>query len=238
MNRKTLLILIMLVSLTLATAGCNSAPVTDSAAILITYTPAFTLQPDSDNIFMVDLEVENSGYRSFSVNPAYFSLLVNDREYSPEIYASELETRNLTDGDKTKGRLVFQLPPDTVPNIVNFGMGYSRTKHLNIVWKDTSSIDFTNIDSSNNSIPVVIIKYDPAIISLNSEDILAINIDLQNMGYDNFELGLRYFTLLTGGAVYYPSIDLSEPYSNPESSRVIARIAFEVPSGITSYNLL
>ena len=62
---------------------------------------------------ILDLEIENHGYESFSTNPLNFSVVVDNVEYDTAfVFGSEneLKTMDLLNGGTIRGTLAFEVP--------------------------------------------------------------------------------------------------------------------------------
>ena len=70
-------------------------------------------RPAPDYIYLIlSLEIENHGYSEFSTNPDRFYVNVNRISYGVALmsFPEEMKTFALSDGQRTKGKLAFEVP--------------------------------------------------------------------------------------------------------------------------------
>jgi len=94
------------------------------------------LEPDPGNSFVLfNLDIANYGYDDIQVDPSYFSLTINQVQYSADdqdILPYPLTIADLPDGGISGGQLLFQVPTDVAnqPGCLNCG-GYQS---INVLW--------------------------------------------------------------------------------------------------------
>jgi uncharacterized repeat protein (TIGR02543 family) len=113
--------------------------------IIITYSSMTTTQigtgffpdePESGNVFLVlDMTINNQGYDSFNTNQFYFSVIVDNVEYSTAFVVhldNKLESVDILDGGTVQGKLAFEVPEKV--NILGFEVVYDAWDWYNIEW--------------------------------------------------------------------------------------------------------
>lgn len=88
------------------------------SAALYSSIGAYTKPAPGKVFLLLNMEIENHGYTEFSVNPLYFSIVIDGVEYSYDSATYAIDERGLApldsvrirDGGKTSGCLVFQIP--------------------------------------------------------------------------------------------------------------------------------
>ncbi len=82
--------------------------------------------PDAGNVWLViNMTINNKGYEEFSANPFYFSVVINNIEYSYDLETysyGNWNTINILDGGSYTGTLVFQVPSSAT----SFTLQYER----------------------------------------------------------------------------------------------------------------
>ena len=83
---------------------------------------------------IVDLDIENKGYESFSTNPLNFYVVVDRVRYSTAwvILDGDLEVVSLLDGGKTSGRIAFEVPQDVMR--LGYELVYDSFRTYDIKW--------------------------------------------------------------------------------------------------------
>lgn len=84
---------------------------------------------------VLDLHIENQGYDSFSTNPLFFYVVVNNVKYSAAFVMgleSELKAVDLLDRGKTAGEIAFEVPPEV--SSAGYQIGYEAFRKYNIEW--------------------------------------------------------------------------------------------------------
>ncbi len=129
-------IAIVLASVTVL--GCvESQPSAPSRSIIIYYsvqkTDSFFREAPTGKVFLlIGVTIENRGYKSFRVGPAYFSVIANNVKYdaSQESYTmgQRLYTSDVLDGGAAIGSILFEVPS----NIESFQLQYNSNEHYNI----------------------------------------------------------------------------------------------------------
>lgn len=154
MNNKNLtvlvLALVLLASLLLpACAKPAPAPAPTPAPttqrIVITYSSTTMTQigtgsiantPSPGSIYLVlDMTIQNQGYDSFSINPVFFSIVVNNVKYSMAFIMgldNQLKLVDILNGGTTQGKLAFEVPSQVTTT--GFQVTYSAFEPYNIQW--------------------------------------------------------------------------------------------------------
>lgn len=162
--------------------------------ITITYSGTFSGQMASGFLdLLIDVTIENNGYDSFNTSPESFAVTVG--EYSYHSSESDLQTVDLPDGDKIKGKLTFQVPPVAATTRVGYEIEYSGQTVYNIQWvKDNSPV------STQVSNPEVSIAYSGTYmwVKESSSLYLLVNMIIENKGYESFNTSPEYFRLILG----------------------------------------
>ena len=91
--------------------------------------------PNSDKLFLeVNMTIKNNGYDSFSTNPLWFSVVVENVKYgvdSETYIVNNWDTVDVLNGGIFKGTLVFQIPSTAT----SFTLGYEGfLVNYNIIW--------------------------------------------------------------------------------------------------------
>lgn len=85
---------------------------------------------------MVSLDIKNNGYDSFSTNPFYFSVIVNNVEYDTAwvcvMLEDELKIVDLLDGGRIFGKLAFEVPKEVTST--GYQLKYQAWEEYNIEW--------------------------------------------------------------------------------------------------------
>lgn len=80
---------------------------------------------------ILDMDITNEGYKEFSTNSLYFSVVVDNIEYD-SAWVTELEdelgTHNILNEGKLSGNLAFEVPED----VNNFEIVYDAWENYNI----------------------------------------------------------------------------------------------------------
>ena len=94
----------------------------------------FDIADPGYTFLVVNLEIENRGYDSFSTNPFFFSVVVSNVKYSTTftMLDNQLKAVDLLNGGKVVGKLAFEVPED-VPS-VGYQIIYQAFKKYNIEW--------------------------------------------------------------------------------------------------------
>ena len=233
------LISIVIALLVMVSGGCVSPSSTpppsnqpSNPTIFITYAAVFTTQ----DFLIVDMTIENKGYDSFNTSPEYFSVVVANGEYSYDPSRSDMETVDLPDGGKLSGKLTFQVPSGTASNRVGFSMKYSGVRLYNVWWNEAPTTTTPGTTDTTVSNPVVIIKYSPAFVLLDSRNMLVVNVSIENKGYDSFNTSLEYFYVMVSNAKYRcdPALSDLRTVDVPNGGKILGKLAFEVPTGTAS----
>lgn len=121
-------------------SGATTSSPTDTGKITISYSGVTYNKigkyntPKSGNVYLVlNLNIKNQGYDSFSINAFNFSLVANNIEYSPAFVSeldNELPAINLLNGGNTNGKICFEVPIGTS----NYNLTYDSYKKYNIEW--------------------------------------------------------------------------------------------------------
>ena len=96
-------------------------------------------EADPGHIYLVlDLDIKNDGYDSFTTNPYYFYVIVNNVKYDPALLAwpaSTLKWVDLLDGGRISGKIVFEVPEDGLS--AGYQLGYeSYGETYSIKWME------------------------------------------------------------------------------------------------------
>lgn len=88
----------------------------------------YTESTSGKTFLVIDMDLENHGYKSFDINPNYFAVVIDKVAYPYDSAtfstATPLTSMALLDGGKASGTLVFQIPKDkTQYTIVYVGQG-------------------------------------------------------------------------------------------------------------------
>jgi len=84
---------------------------------------------------VLDLHIENQGYDSFSTNPLFFYVVVNNVKYSAAFVMgleSELKAVDLLDRGKTAGKIAFEVLPEV--SSAGYQIRYEAFRKYNIEW--------------------------------------------------------------------------------------------------------
>lgn len=84
---------------------------------------------------VLDLDIENRGYDSFSTNSFYFSVVVNKVEYDVAFVVgleNELKMVDLLNGGKARGTLAFEVPTEV--SSVGYQIKYEAFTRYDIDW--------------------------------------------------------------------------------------------------------
>lgn len=84
---------------------------------------------------VLDLHIDNRGYDSFSTNPLYFYVVVNNVKYSVAFVMGledELKVVDLFSGGKTAGRIAFEVPAEVCST--GYQIRYEAFRDYNIKW--------------------------------------------------------------------------------------------------------
>jgi hypothetical protein len=94
----------------------------------------FPDRPSSGYVYLVvDMTIENQGYDSFSSNPFYFSVVINNVKYSTAFVTeleNELQPVDVLNGGTVQGKLAFEVPTGTT----TFSPIYEGFSNYNIQW--------------------------------------------------------------------------------------------------------
>jgi hypothetical protein len=118
------------------TDGWQKMIVNYSYSVLSQDQSATVIEPDPGNSFVLfNLVIANYGYDDIQVDPSYFSLTINQVQYSADdqdVLAYPLTIANLPDGGVSSGQLLFQVPTDVAnqPGCLNCGGSQS----INVLW--------------------------------------------------------------------------------------------------------
>jgi hypothetical protein len=94
------------------------------------------IEPDPGSSFVLfNLDITNYGHSDIQVDPSYFSLTINQVQYSADdqdVLPYPLTMADLPDGGISGGQLLFQVPTDVAyqPGSINYG-GYQS---INVLW--------------------------------------------------------------------------------------------------------
>jgi hypothetical protein len=97
---------------------------------------ANNVEPDPGNSFVLfNLDIANYGYSIVQVDPSYFSLTINQVQYSADdqdVLPNPLTIDNLPDGGISNGQVLFQVPTNIAnqPGSINYGGSQS----INVLW--------------------------------------------------------------------------------------------------------
>lgn len=244
----TALIMLMLVT---NCSSQSSEPTPEiSPAIEITYSAFFAGQTASGYLnLVVDMTIENKGAEPFSTSPTKFSVIVGDYSYVP--VQSQLDTVDLTDGDRVSGKLTFQVPPEAASTRVGYQMSYSGQSQQNVEWFKTSNPSISETDTAG-FVPVMEIAYSENFMWVEESSSLYLLVDMtiENRGYESFNTSPKYFSLVMGdifgeASPHHPipfdgllSDQRDGSYSNMRSfdlqngAKISGRLAFKVPTSI------
>jgi len=92
------------------------------------YIGEYTKAVSGKTFLVIEMTLENHGYKTFSINPNYFTVVIDSVAYPYDsatfLTPSPLTSVALLDGGKASGYLVFQIPDGkTQYNIVYVGQG-------------------------------------------------------------------------------------------------------------------
>ena len=142
---KLFLIIISVLSV-IAVMGCASQTASPAASVQkidITYTSLLlpsaqwigtlpTLPGSGTSTLIVNLNIVDYGYDSFTVNQTYFSVVAKDSTYNNSDCPinNALKTSTISDGGTLKGSIPFSVPATTT----DFTMKYTGQGKYNINW--------------------------------------------------------------------------------------------------------
>ncbi len=90
--------------------------------------------PQGKKYMILTLEIENRGYNTFSTNPLYWKVEVDNIQYSISIATysliDKLDTVEIKDGGKIKGTLAFEVPEGAK----EYKVKYDAFQEYNIIW--------------------------------------------------------------------------------------------------------
>lgn len=205
MRKKIWLALTAAALVAFTASGCGSgAPWSGnvsgagSPAIVITYLPAFTGQTAAGTLYLVvDMTIENKGYRSFNTSPDNFSVQVN--RYSYPARKSDLPAVDLGDGDRINGKLTFQVPAVAATTRVGYKMEYSGQGRYDLQWLRQADSAVSETDGRTAG-PQVIISHSGTYMWDKTTRTLYMIVDMaiENRGYESFNTSPRYFSLVIG----------------------------------------
>jgi hypothetical protein len=118
------------------TDGWQKMIVNYSYSVLSQDQSATVIEPDPGNSFVLfNLVITNYGYSNIQIDPSYFSLTINQVQYSADdqdVLAYPLTIANLPDGGVSSGQLLFQVPTNLAnqPGCLNCGGSQS----INVLW--------------------------------------------------------------------------------------------------------
>ena len=105
------------------------------SATTATHIGFFTPQPGYTYL-IVDLEIENRGYESFSTGHWWFDVIVERVKYSSTATAfltqNSLKDVDLLDGGKVSGRIAFEVPEDVMS--LGYDLIYDGLWDYNVEW--------------------------------------------------------------------------------------------------------
>lgn len=134
--------------------------------ITVTHSGNFAGQTASGFLkLVVDLTIENGGYKSFNTSPSNFSVTVDN--YSYPAAENDLQTVDLADGDKISGKLVFQVPPVAATTRIGYQIVNSGQAQYNIQWLKHSN----SLVSDPTSTPEVSITYSDAYMWVKESEV-------------------------------------------------------------------
>jgi hypothetical protein len=207
-NKKICLIsvMLMLIAAMLSPSCYSSAKIGSTAAaspkseganpvIAIDYSGTFKGQTASGSLnLVVDLTIENIGYQAFNTSPERFSVSVDNYFYHPS--ESSLLMFDLPAGEKTNGKLVFQVPPVAATTRVGYQMEHSAQGTHNIQWSKRE----VSPGESAASTPEVSITFSDSLMWIKETKSLYLLVELyiENKGYESFNTSPEYFTLVMG----------------------------------------
>jgi len=98
------------------------------SAELMHYIGDYTKSASGKTFLVIEMTLENHGYKTFSINPNYFAVVIDSVAYPYDsatfLTPSPLTSVSLLDGGKASGYLVFQIPQDkTEYSLVYVGQG-------------------------------------------------------------------------------------------------------------------
>ncbi len=113
--------------------------------IIITYSSTTMTQigtgyfpdtPRAGNVYLVlDMTIQNQAYNSFSVNPLYFSVVVNGVKYDTAVVIklqNKLQAANVLNGETMSGNLAFEVPSSVTST--GFQPTYEGSGTYNVQW--------------------------------------------------------------------------------------------------------
>ncbi len=94
------------------------------------------VEPDPGNSFVLfNLDITNYGYSNIQVDPSYFSLSINQVQYSADdqdVLPYPLTIADLPDGGINGGQVLFQVPTDVAYQTGSINYGGSQS--INVLW--------------------------------------------------------------------------------------------------------
>jgi len=124
------------------TATPTPSPPSPTKQIIIKYSATTMTQigswdkADEGYTYLVlDLDIENDGYDSFSTNPFYFCVIVNNVKYDSAFVfelEDELKLVDLLDGGRVSGKLAFEVPEEVTS--LGYQVKYESWEEYNIKW--------------------------------------------------------------------------------------------------------
>jgi hypothetical protein len=129
-----------------STASLDFPSTKTTSKIVITYSATTLTEigsgflsstPTAENVYLVlDMTVENQGYNTFSTNPFYFSVIIDNVKYKSSFLSydldNELKAVDVLDGGKVEGALAFEVP--TTVTLSGFQAVYQAFSNFNVEW--------------------------------------------------------------------------------------------------------
>jgi hypothetical protein len=119
MQRSRNLLVVFSIAIILLACGCvQQQPASyiqlNRSASLSDYVGRYTEASEGKTFLIVNMTLENHGYKTFEINPNYFGVVINQVAYPYDkatfLTNNPLTTAVLLDGGKVSGYLVFQVP--------------------------------------------------------------------------------------------------------------------------------
>jgi archaellum component FlaG (FlaF/FlaG flagellin family) len=234
---------------TMLATGCAPASnnTGSNSGVSITYSGTFSGQAASGYLnLMVDVTIENNGQSLFNTSPDNFSMLVDG--YAYPVFDNEIQTIDLSNGDKISGKLQFQVPPEAATSTVGYKLDYSGQTVSNIQWIKQ---DNTRVSSTDTNV-VVSITYTGSYMWVKETKSLYLLVDMtiENKGYESFNTSPEYFSLVIGNIldrnapvppIPFDGLLSSErdgsysdlrSYDLQDGGKLTGRLAFQVPTDI------
>lgn len=129
------------------------------SATLTNYIGEYSEADAGKTFLLINMTIENHGYKTFNINPNYFGVAINKvaYPYDKATYStkSPLTSLTLLDGGKTTGHLVFQIPEDET----RYVLGYIGPGDYNFIYGNLIDNSAKSVVEQEPKLPIRNVTY-------------------------------------------------------------------------------